>query len=65
MPQPRRTVPSAPKLIRIDSEVLTKVEFLLLDPTKGKPKHGAFSKLVERLLRDWVQEQRRHQNGNT
>lgn len=66
MPQPKRTVPSAQKLIRIDAEVLAGVEFLLLDPVKGKPKHGAFSKLTERLLREWLHDQRKeHRNATS
>lgn len=63
MPRARRTVPSAQKLIRIDSELLGKIELLMIDPMTAKPKMGAFSALVERLLRNWLeQEIRQYQN---
>jgi hypothetical protein len=42
----------------IPRKLHSEVNALLLDPLHGRTKHGAFSGLVSRLLRGWVDRQR-------
>lgn len=37
----------------LDNRVVEKIK----DPVTGKPKTGAYSKLVERLIRQWLDEE--------
>jgi len=57
MPRPKNTVPTARKTIHIDENVAARVDLLLLEPSRAKPKFGAWSKLCEKLLRQWVADQ--------
>lgn len=43
--------------ISIPTSVTAPVSLLLSDPLTGVPRHGARSKLITRLLREWVEEQ--------
>jgi hypothetical protein len=38
----------------LSAEIAARVELLLLDPVTQRPKSGARGKLVERLLREWL-----------
>ena len=57
MPRPKNVVPTARKTIHIDENLAARVDLLLLEPSRARPKFGAWSKLCERLLREWVNEQ--------
>lgn len=54
-------VPSVEWKAHIPVDLAGQVELLLLDPVTSKPRHGARSELVTRLLRDWILNQ---QKGN-
>lgn len=41
--------------VSIPTSLDEKVKEKIMDPVTGKPKTGAYSKLVERLLRQWVE----------
>ncbi len=58
MPRPKNTSPSRKRDIFVNAELLDEVEFRLMDDFTGKTKYGAFSQLVERLLRTWLKEQK-------
>jgi len=45
----------------IPMSIAVKVDLLLADPLTGKPKHGAWSTLVTRLLNDWLEKQKKPQ----
>ena len=51
------TIPSIEWKLHIEGILAAKVELLLTDPVRKKPKYGARSALVEQLLRVWVDEQ--------
>lgn len=59
MPRGRRkdTIPSIEWKLHIEGLLAAKVELLLTDPMRKKPRWGARSNLVEKLLRQWVEEQ--------
>lgn len=57
MPRRARGALSTDLKISIDAALAGQVEMLLLDPIHGKAKYGSRSKLIERLLRDWVDSQ--------
>lgn len=40
-------------------ELHLEVQALLLDPKHGRTQYGAFSTLVTRLLKEWVEKQRK------
>ena len=45
--------------ISVPQSLAAELELLLIDPLRGKPKHGARGALIERLLREWVEEQKK------
>lgn len=45
--------------LSIPTSVAAPVSLLLSDPLTGRPKHGARSRLVTRLLREWVQQKQK------
>lgn len=51
--------------VYIDAALFAEVQLLLLDPVSGKIKYGAFRKLNEQLLRQWVEERKRDVSVNT
>ena len=61
--------PTMRKRVHLSEPLVAKVELLLLDPLKEKPRYGAFSHLVEELLADWLKKQitvepKENLNGN-
>jgi hypothetical protein len=46
------------KHARIPTSLWEQVEEELADPVTGKPPHGAYSSLVEFLLRQWIKSRR-------
>lgn len=40
--------------VHVPTSVIGKVELALVDPVRGKPTYGSRSKLITRLLRDWL-----------
>lgn len=71
MPRPRNQLRAEEWKLQILEEVSVRVKLRLLDPTSGKPIYGSRSKLVNRLLLDWLREQEgraphtHHQETNT
>lgn len=45
--------------ISLPTSITAPVSLLLSDPMTGRPKHGARSKLIAKLLRDWLETQRK------
>jgi len=45
--------------INIPTSVVAKVELLLMDPLTGRPRHGARSKLMASLLKEWLDKQQK------
>lgn len=54
MPRKKRADEPRKRHISIPESLDTEVNRLLANPITGKPKPGAFSKLIVRLLRHWV-----------
>lgn len=48
--------PPVEKSLNLPSSLVAEVELRLFDPSTNKVKYGEFAKLVERLLREWLQE---------
>lgn len=42
--------------IRVDRDVIARVETILMDPIKGRLRYGALKTLVTVLLRQWLQQ---------
>lgn len=63
MPYPKKTDRPKQVLVSIPTSLLVEVDLYLHDPFTGKPRYGARSKLIERLLRGWVAEQRKQLKG--
>ena len=40
-------------------DLAAQIDLLLTDPMKDKPKYGAWSELVNSLLRDWLEEKKK------
>ena len=49
------------KRISIPKSIVKDVEHILHDPLRGTVKYGAFGKLVARLLKQWVDEQKKEE----
>jgi len=49
--------PPVPVFTSLPQSLAAKVELLLFDPVTNKPKYGGRSKLIEQLLREWVERQ--------
>lgn len=45
--------------ISLPTSVTVPVSLLLSDPLTGLPKHGARSKLITQLLREWLEKQQK------
>lgn len=45
--------------VSLPASLLAQVDIHFFDPVTGKPRYGARSALIERLLRKWVREQKR------
>ena len=56
---PRRTASDTLtyRKIGIRGSIAGQVDLLLLDPVRRKPSYGAWSKLVNQLLAEWLQKQ--------
>lgn len=53
------SVPSVAWKIHIYGDVAAELELLLADPLTGQIKKGARSQLINRLLREWLQERKK------
>lgn len=56
--RPRSTQGFVAWEVHLNADLAAQVELLLLDPLRNKPRYGARGKLVEKLLKGWVEEQR-------
>lgn len=59
-----RTIRSVPWTIHIEEPTAHLVELLLLDPSTGRARLGERSKLLTRLLKDWIAAQRQQVGAN-
>jgi len=55
---PARAVPAEKRLFYLSKPLSSEVDVLLMDPLTGKIRYGAWSQLIEQLLREWVDRQR-------
>lgn len=56
--RPLRSVPAVKRIINLSAPLSAEVDLLLYDPRLGTIAYGAFSGLIESLLREWVEQQR-------
>lgn len=61
MPRPKRVDRPVRRHIQIPESVIAEVEILLFSELEGRVPHGAWSGLVDRLLRDWLKGQKGQQ----
>lgn len=54
MPRPKRTDRPVEKHLPIPTSLVAEVELRLYSELEGKVPHGAWARLVERLLQEWV-----------
>ena len=64
MPRRANAEPSVSRHVNIRQTISARVDLLLMDPVKGRPRYGAFSSLVEQLLSKHLQEQENAGSGN-
>lgn len=57
MPRPKRTDRPREVMINLPESLLTRLDLYFFDPKTGKPKYGSRSRLIERLLREWLDRQ--------
>ncbi|MFQ5741953.1 MAG: hypothetical protein ACE5HV_00010 [Acidobacteriota bacterium] len=48
--------------LSLPSSLVAKVDLLLWDPVRNRPKYAARSTLVSRLLKEWTEEQQEEEN---
>lgn len=60
--RPKSPIPKKKKDVYLSIPLIAEVEMLLTDPSRQRwtVKHGAWSGLVEALLNQWVEEQRKN-----
>jgi len=44
-------------MVSIPSTVAAKLELLLYDPLTGRPQYGGRSRLIQQLIREWIERQ--------
>ena len=54
MPKPKSIDPGVQKNVAIPQSVLTQVDVFLYSSHEGRVPHGAYSRLITLLLRDWL-----------
>lgn len=54
------TIPNIDWKIRVRSTLAAEVELLLLDPVRGRASYGDRSALINTLLEEWVEKQRKN-----
>lgn len=54
MPRRKNADPSQEIAVQVPQTLLAKVDLYLFDPVRGGVRYGARSKLITRLLREWV-----------
>ena len=57
MPRPRSTTNRVLWAVRIPDDLDAKLRILLMDPVTGRFRYRAKQDLVERLLRNWLNDQ--------
>ena len=55
MPKPKAIDPGISKNISIPGSVVSQVDTLLFSPTEARVPHGAYSRLITMLLRQWLE----------
>lgn len=53
------SVPPVEWNVSLDGSIAAQVELLLSDPLTGRPRHGARAKLINQLLADWLERQKK------
>ena len=59
MPRERHTDPPKEVNLSLPTSLVDEVDLLLFNPTRGKLRYGARSKLIAGLLRQWLNAQRK------
>lgn len=53
--RPPNTVPTVEITAKVRADVVAQVDLLLTDPMRDKLKYGVRSRLIERLLSEWLE----------
>ena len=56
MPRHKHADPPVKILVSLPSSLVAKLDLLLIDPVRGKPKYAQRSRLIRRLLREYVEQ---------
>lgn len=56
--RPKADIPRKSRIVYLPVDLSAEVDLLLMDPLKEKIQYGAFTTLVEKLVREWVDGQR-------
>ena len=62
MPRPRNAIPKVRWYCYVPEDLSNLTDILLLNPSTGRPAYSARSDLIEELLREWVNKQRKAQS---
>lgn len=54
MPKPRKAIRPITKSISFPEDIVAQVDLHLFSPLEGRVPHGAWSRLLETLLRDFL-----------
>jgi hypothetical protein len=57
MPRPKSVTPAVEKSVSIPLDICAKVDLLLMCPIEQKIPHGAWSRLLQSLLREFLEKQ--------
>lgn len=60
MPKLSHVDPPRKVLVSIPESVISEVHLLLYDPVYERVGYGQVSKIITKLLKDWLDEQRKH-----
>lgn len=63
MPRPNHDDPPVNVVISLPQSLATKLDLLLFDPVRGKPKYGARSKFIQQLIIDYLRKSKEHQKN--
>ncbi len=58
----RKLDPSVRKHVYIPESITNEIEVLLCDPISGEVRYGSWSDLVTKLLKEWLEKQRKQPN---
>jgi hypothetical protein len=62
--RPAYTTPRVTRLIGFNKDLFDEVQTIIRDPFSGKPKWGSLPQLVNMLLAEWLEKQRKQLGNN-